>query len=410
MPEAARTFRYRALTRAGERISGELVARDRAMAIARLQAQGLVPLRAEAAAGGGPRGLLQQNVFGGARLSAQQLADFMQQLATLIGSSIPVEQALGVMSGPEAGARARRVAQELLRRLRAGAGLGDAMAADPRSFPPVALSMVRAGEASGLLEAALQRLADYLRRSAEVRAAILSALVYPMLLVAAAAGSVVLILAVVLPQLKPLFAHAHKALPWETRLALAASDGLRDGWWAGLLLLALSFALLRRLLREPTVLARCDRALLAAPLLGAALRKAETARFARTLGALVGSNVTLPVALALGQAVLVNSLMAEAVDRVRKALKEGGGLADPLAGTGVFPDLTIQFIRIGEATGRLDEMLLKQADLFDAEVRRLIDRGLALLVPVVTILMGILVGGIVASVMAAILSVNDLAM
>jgi general secretion pathway protein F len=134
------------------------------------------------------------------------------------------------------------------------------------------------------------------------------------------------------------------------------------------------------------------------PIVGAAIRRAETARFARLLGALAGANVALPVALALAHSVLMNTVMADAVAAVAKQLKEGGGLADPLAGTGVFPDLAIQFIRIGEATGRLDEMLLKQADLFDGEVRRLIDRGLAMLVPAITILLGMIVAGIVASV------------
>jgi general secretion pathway protein F len=407
MPEALTTFRYRALTRAGEKISGEVAARDRGAAIARLQAQGLIPLLAEAADGASLAAFLRRDLFGSATLSAKELADFMQEFATLAGAGIPVEQALATLVGPEAGRKRRRIAEDLLRRLRGGASLADAMAAEPKTFPPLALGMVRAGEAGGALETGLTRLADYLRRSADVGEAVRSALVYPAILMATALASVVLILTVVLPQLKPIFAHAHGPLPLGTQLVLLASDVVRVWWWALLIGAALLAELLRRFLLDPVIRTRRDRLLLRVPILGQAIRRAETARFARLLGALAGANVALPLALALAHSVLMNTVMADAVAAVAKQLKEGGGLADPLAGTGVFPDLAIQFIRIGEATGRLDEMLLKQADLFDAEMRRLIDRGLALLVPAITILMGLIVGGIVASVMTAILSAND---
>lgn len=407
MPEALTTFRYRALTRAGEKISGEVTARDRGAAIARLQAQGLIPLLAEAVDGASLAAFLRRDLFGSATLSAKELADFMQEFATLAGAGIAVEQALATLAGPEAGRKRRRIAEDLLRRLRGGASLADAMAAEPKTFPPLALGMVRAGEAGGSLETGLTRLADYLRRSADVGEAVRSALVYPAILMATALASVVLILTVVLPQLKPIFAHAHGPLPLGTQLVLLASDIVRAWWWALLIGVAVVAELLRRLLRDPVIRTRRDRLLLRMPIVGAAIRRAETARFARLLGALAGANVALPVALALAHSVLMNTVMADAVAAVAKQLKEGGGLADPLAGTGVFPDLAIQFIRIGEATGRLDEMLLKQADLFDTEVRRLIDRGLALLVPAITILMGLIVGGIVTSVMTAILSAND---
>jgi general secretion pathway protein F len=410
MPDALINFRYRALNRTGERVSGELAARDRRAAVARLQAQGLVPLSAEAAGRGALDGLLRRDLFGGRRLSAKELANLVQQLSTMVGAGIPAEQALGIMTGPETVPRSRRVAQELLRRLRNGASLADAMAADPASFPPIALGMVRAGESSGTIEAALQRLADYFRHNADIRDSVHSALVYPAILLATAFGSVVMILTIVLPRLKPMFAHAHTALPIATRLVLAASDGLRDWWWALLLLAGLLAYAIRHALRSPVIRAARDRTLLRTPLLGSAIRRAETARFLRTLGSLAGSAVPLPVALALSQSVLVNSIMADAVARVCKQLKEGAGLAEPLAVTRVFPESAIQFIRIGEATGRLDEMLLKQADLFDGEVRQLIDRGLAMLVPAITVVLGIVVGGIMASVMSAILSINDVAL
>jgi general secretion pathway protein F len=172
MPEALTTFRYRALTRAGEKISGEVTARDRGAAIARLQAQGLIPLLAEAVDGASLAAFLRRDLFGSATLSAKELADFMQEFATLAGAGIAVEQALATLAGPEAGRKRRRIAEDLLRRLRGGASLADAMAAEPKTFPPLALGMVRAGEAGGSLETGLTRLADYLRRSADVGEAV----------------------------------------------------------------------------------------------------------------------------------------------------------------------------------------------------------------------------------------------
>jgi general secretion pathway protein F len=407
MPEVLSTFRYRALNRAGESVRGELTARDRSSAVARLQAQGLIPLTADAAESNTLGSFLRRDLFGGGKLSPKELATFLLQLSTMVGAGLPAEGALGIMAGHEAAPRSRRVAEELLRRLRNGASLANAMASDARNFPPVALGMVRAGESSGAIEVALGRLAEYFRRSSDIRASIQSALVYPAILVAMAFGSVIMILTVILPRLKPMFQHAHTKLPFVTRTILAASDGWRDWWWAVLLLVCLLAYVIRRAFQDPAILAWRDQLLLRTPLLGSAVRRAETARFVRTLGSLAGGTVPLPVALALSQSVLVNTVMAAAVARVCKQLKEGAGLADPLAGTGVFPELVIHFIRIGEATGRLDEMLLKQADLFDGEVRELIDRGLSMLVPAITLALGIVVGGIMAAMMSAILSMND---
>jgi general secretion pathway protein F len=403
------TFRYRALNRSGDAIGGEVEAADRAAAVAHLQGLGLVPLAAEVARLDSLKAVLMRDFFGERRLSGKELADFFQQLSTLVGASVPVEQALGILTRRQGAPRTRLATQDLLRRLRSGVSLADAMHSDRRRFPSIAIGMVRAGEASGNLESSLARLAEYLRRSENMRQSVYSALVYPAMLVATAFLSVIVILTVVLPQLEPLFVHSGAALPLATTIVIAASDVLRSWWWAMLGGAVGGVLILRRLFSDPSVKLRRDAAILRLPFLGAAVQLAEAARFARTLGTLAGGNVPLPTALVLAQAVLSNAVMLDSVATVTTQLKQGGSLADLLTRAGVFPELSIQLIRVGEATGRLDEMLVKQADLFDADLQRVIERSLAMLVPVITIVLGMIVAAIIASVMVAILSVNDLA-
>jgi general secretion pathway protein F len=282
------------------------------------------------------------------------------------------------------------------------------MAAHEASFPPIVVGMVRAGEVSGALPATLGRLADYLQRSEAIRQSIRSALIYPTILVLTASGSVLVVLTVVLPALRPSIEDSGASLPVVTQIAFAASKAVQDFWWAfGLCTVAVVFGL-RYALQNPAGRTSRDRIFLNAPILGRALLHAEVARFARTLGVLIGG-VALPAALALSYPVVSNTLVAKAVAQVTDRLREGAGLAEQLAEAAIFPVLAVQLVRIGEATGKLDTMLLQLADSFDEQVQRTISRSLAIMVPVITILMGAFVAGIIASVMLAVLSINELA-
>ena len=401
------TFRYRAVTRAGEALAGELDAADHRSAIARLQAQGHIPLSATAIHVGTLQAFLTKDLFGGRGLSSKALADLLQQLATLVGAGIPLEQTLGMLTARDADARLRWVAGELRRRVRDGSCLSEAMRAESRAFPRIAIAMVRAGESSGALDTALARLAVYVRSIESIKESVRSALIYPAILVVTAFISILVILTVVLPQLKPLL-HDTASLPFATQLVLNVSDLVRDYWWLLAAMLGATGISIYRFLINPSRRLGRDAVLLRLPLVGTAIKRAEAARFSRTLGVLVTANVPLPSALAMAEAALGNMAIAEAVSRVTRSLKEGGGLAEPLAATAMFPELAIQMIRIGEATGQLDEMLTKQADIFETEVRRLIERLLALLVPILTVTLGLVIAGLIASVLAALLSINDL--
>jgi general secretion pathway protein F len=402
-------FQYKAVAPDGSVARGELDAPDRAAAAARLQSQGHVPLTLEISRPTtGLRALLSQEIGGGRHRGPKLAADLIGRLALLLEAGVPLEAALALLAGSEGSAAIKELAADILRRLRGGGNLSDAMAAHGEVFQPIIVAMVRAGEASGALASSLSRLADHLARAEAVRQSIRSALIYPAVLLATAAGSVLLVLLVVLPQLEPVFAEAGDRLPLLTRMAFAASAGIRRFWWVLVIIIGSAFLLGRRVLNDPVFCARRDAFLLRLPIVGLTVRRAEAARFARVLGTLVGGGMTLAPSLLLARPVLANRVVIDAIERVIGAVREGGGLAGPLSKAAVFPDLAVQMIRIGEATGRLDSILLRLADLLDFEVQRTINRALALLVPALTICLGGLVAGIIASVMLAVLGINDL--
>lgn len=388
-------------------LRGRIEAATQAEAQARLQAQGRVLLSLDLDEGSGWRSVLTRDVGRRHGLPPAALARLTGRLAALLAAGLQVEAALALLVA-DAEAGVQDPLAELLRHLRGGTGLAEAMAADTRSFPPMVVAMVRAGEANGALAETLARLAEHLLRTETVRQTIRSALIYPAVLLATAAGSILLVLLVVLPQLEPVFTDTGAALPAVTRLAFALSHLLRNYWWAiGLGSLVMGFAM-RQLLADPAMQLRRDAWLLRLPLLGPAWRRAETGRFAQTLGALLAGGVSLPAGLVLARPVLANRVVADAIGRMTLSVREGGSFAGAMARCGLFPELALQMIRVGEATGRLDAMLTQLAKLLEADVTRTLNRGLSLLVPGLTIVLGLVVAGIIASVMLAVLSVNEM--
>jgi general secretion pathway protein F len=221
--------------------------------------------------------------------------------------------------------------------------------------------------------------------------------------------SVVFVLTFVLPQFAPLFAQSGKPLPLLTALALDAGALLTDYGLLLAILAAAGFLLLQRVARQPAFRALRDRVLLRLPLLGDLVLKTQVERFSRMLGALLANGVALPQALVIARDTLTNCVVADAVSQTAASLKEGEPLAARLRQTGIFPSLVLDMIRVGEESGSLQEMLLKQADLYEHEVKHAVERLLGLLVPLMTVVMGLMVAGLIASIAVAILSINDLA-
>jgi general secretion pathway protein F len=402
-------YRYEAVDAAGELLRDELDAASPDAAIERLRDQGLLPLAVVEAKGGWWRGGFSQPLFSKRQaLSAQAVMLLTQQLSNLLNAGLPLDRALTVLISVTDDPRSKALLERVQEKVRGGSTLADALEAQG-TFSRFYLNMVRAGEAGGALEAVLKRLTEFLERSRALRESVSSALIYPLILLSVAALSVIILLTFVVPQFQQLFADAGKALPLATQIVIATGNGFRHYWWVGLLAIFLIVAALRQQMSRPESRVRWDRWFLRLPLFGDLIAKVETARLSRTLGTLLGNGVSLLNALTIVRETLTNRVLATALGEVAEHVKTGRGLADPLLEAGDFPKLAVQMIRVGEETGQLQEMLLQVADTYDEEVQTAVKRMLTLLEPALILGLGVVIAGIIMSILVAILSLNELA-
>jgi len=401
-------YRYRAISQGGSVVTGLVDAPNQAAVLQRVRALGQYPVSASPARG---------NVFAAvsaafvpnSRTSHRRLSMATQELSTLLQAGLDLDRALVVLERlGDLGPLCRNFAS-VRARLRDGADFAEALAAE-KVFPPFFVSAVRAAEWGGTLHTTLRALSEYLARSVAVRESIAGALVYPIILLVTAGLSIIFILVFVLPEFQPLFAEAGKALPLPTRLIMAIGDLLRRFWWILLVLMAGAVIGVRLLLLQTAQRLKLDALLLRVPVLGPLLTSIDVQRLCRTLGTLLANGVALPAALGLAKDVVSNRVLGAAVAESAVALREGDSLASQLERSGVFPEVTVDLIRVGEESGALPDMLLRQADLDEQRIRHSIDRLLAIMVPALTILLGLMVGTLIASLLTAILSVNDLAL
>jgi general secretion pathway protein F len=292
--------------------------------------------------------------------------------------------------------------------VRGGGSLSDALDAQHGSFSRLFINMVRAGEVGGSLDTTLERLADYLERSKDLKDSVISAMVYPIMLMILAGGSLVLLLVYVIPQFTPIFEELGGDLPMITKIVLAAGGILQNFWWGLIGLTILAVVLFRRMLANPEKRLQWDTRVLHMRWVGDLVAKMEIARLSRTLGTLLTNGVPLLSGLSIARNVMNNSLLRQSVEATTQQVKTGGGLAHNLAESGQFPRLALQMVSVGEETGQLDVMLMKVADTYDKEVRYTIDRLLAIFTPVITLLMAVMIGTIVMSVLMAIMGINEL--
>jgi general secretion pathway protein F len=398
-------FQYKAADRSGEAESGRLEARDEAAAVERLQALGFIPIRVEpveetAQAGGG--------LFSRRRISQDQVGMLTRELATLLRSGVPLDRAVEILislaPAPQMQALLTRVRDEV----RGGAALSKALEAHPAVFSRFYVGMIRAGEAGGALGAVLARIGEFMERSQELKETVKSALIYPTILVLAAVTSVMLLLVFVVPQFSQMFEQSGKALPLATQIVIYAGDLLRQYWWAIPIALFLVYRYFAWQMARPETKFVWDGRMLRLPLAGDLLTKIEVARFARTLGTLIANGIPLLAALTIVKETVGNSVIGAGLEAVREQLKAGQGLSKPLMAQGIFPQLAVHMVGVGEETGHLDEMLTRVADVYDREGSLSVKRMLALLEPVMILGLGLVIGGIILSILMAILKVNSL--
>lgn len=343
------------------------------------------------------------------RTGQSSLVLALHELGSLVKAGLPVDRGLTVVAELFPEPRLKGALLRVRDAVRRGVSLADAMEAEPDYFMAFHVNLVRAGEAAGALDDALLRLAEHLRQKDALRGQIMVALIYPAILMLVGVAALILLATVVLPQLAPIFADAGQQMPLPTQLILDASDFLQRFGWLVVVLAVLGVMALRQYLQKPENGLRWDRIKLRLPVLGSIIMAVQTAWFARTSGTLLKAGVALPTALVLARQTVTNRAMSEALRLATIDVRAGRKLTDALQKSGVFSLLTAQLISVGEEVGHLDDMLIHQAELFERSAARDIERLVAILVPALTIVIGSSVAGVLASILLAVMKLNELA-
>ena len=345
---------------------------------------------------------------GRGRVSRAVKTQFSVQFATLQDAGMPVLRSLKILEGQTAPGRFKDVLGEISEDVEGGSPLSESFAKHPKVFDDLYVNIVKAGEAGGMLTQVFQRLADFMERSDRMIRRVKGALAYPLFVTLFAIGVVTFIMIVVIPQFEEIFSGLKSDLPKLTQLLIGASRWLGSvGWWMiPLLVLALvgAWKLVRR---TPKGRLSTDRLKFRVPLFGQLMRKTQVARFARTLGTLSSSGVPLLDSLDIVRGTSTNAVMEFAVDDIKSSVSEGENLAPPMGESGIFDDMVVNMVDVGEETGELDRMLMKVADRYDEEVDNTVTTLLSVLEPALIVVMGIIVGVIVIALFLPMLEIQD---
>jgi len=397
-------FVYKALTPAGEQLEGQMDATTRAEVISKIQAAGNIPITAKEIS----TGFSLENLFSARKTVTQkQVGEFTDQLSTLLSSGMPLERSLSVMIDIIDDERLRIMVEQIRDKVRGGGTLSDALG-DQHVFTNMYVNMVRAGEMGGTLEVTLLRLADYMTRAKELKDSVISAMIYPIILLVLSGVSMFVLLGKVVPSFKPMFEDAGVELPAITQLVMAIADFVQNYWWLMILIVVVFIVLIKQKLKESDFRLSWDTKILKLPLVGALITRIDIARFTRTLGTLVDSGVPLLTGLNIAKKVVNNTLLHQVISDASEKVKHGEPLAHGLEDSEEFPRLAQQLISVGEETGKLNEMLLKTANTYDVEVKTAIDRMISMMVPVVVLVLAALIFFIIFAIMMAMLEMNDL--
>lgn len=402
-------FRYRAVTAAGDVLEGEMEAASQELVIRQLQSQGHFPIRAEEVVIRSLPRINRRHLLRPRRVSRQDINLITLELSTLLQSGLTLDRTLAILTDLAEHDALRKLLADIHKAVRAGASLSAALEAQPGAlFSRFYLNMVRAGESSGALDIALERLAEFMERSRKLRETLISALIYPAILATMAVVSVIVLLTFVIPRFAEMFQDLGQALPWPTRVVIGVGSFLESYWWVIVIMGTAVVYFLRYQLRVPARRLPWDARLLKLPLVGTLIAQHEAARFTRTLGTLLSNGVPMLQAITIAKEVIGNLVITNAVESITSSLKEGQSLARALAAAQVFPRLTGHLLQVGEETGNLEAMLLRLGDIYERDVQTAVQRLVVLIEPTLILGLGLVVGGIIMSVLVAVLSVNEL--
>ena len=419
-------FAYRATTLDGTVQEGTLEAEDQRAASDKLRDKGLIPLTLKPHV----EGIKEKGKFS-FRFVKVDLITLTTELSALLNAGLPLDRGLHILSDISENESTRKIVQAILKSIREGSSFSDALQKHPKIFPKLYINMVRAGESGGILQHVLEQLVEFLESAKELRTTVVSAMIYPAILMLTGIISIILLFTFVLPRFSSIFAELGGSLPLPTKILLTTTEALRSVSWFLLVVIIAGVFAVRKYIQSDAGRYQWDR--LKLKLLGDVLVKLETARFCRTLGTLLTSGVPLLQALRNARDVITNEVMAVAIDTVIKGVKEGRGIAQPLTEARVspgierrmkyrkesviaqpltkahvFPSLALSMIKVGEETSQLNTMLTKVAVIYEKSLRESIKRFVSFLEPALILLMGLVIGFIVVSMLMAIFSITDL--
>ena len=392
-------FSYTATTMDGSIVEGVIEAPEEKSAIDKLKLTGVIPLKLAAPKEEGARRLWRKSAKAG-------VLTFTTEMSALLSAGLPLDRSLNILSEISESGEMKSVVQSILKAIREGSAFSDALQHHPKVFSKLYVSMIRAGEVGGVLEVVLEKLGEFLETSKELKDTVVSAMIYPTILVLTGGASIIVMLTFVLPRFSVVFADLGGALPLPTQILMTVSNALKSYWWIAVLIALGGWTLFKSYLKSESGRYKWDG--LKLRMVGDVTRRLETARFCRTLGTLLKSGVPLLQAMTNAKEVLGNQVIASSIDKVSKGTKEGKGIAIPLSEAQVFPPLALSMIKVGEETGQLDTMLLKVATTYEKSLREALKRFMGLLEPMMILIMALIIGFIVVSMLLGIYSIMDI--
>src|SRR6266851_2966086 len=385
-------FQYTARTLKGDLVNDKIDLPTRDDVIAHLRKNRMVVVQVRAA----PREFKINFKFGGG-VKTRDVVVFTRHFATMINAGLPLVQALDILAQQTENKILADTTRQVVYDVESGQTLADALRKHPKAFNDLYVNMVAAGEAGGILDTILMRLAEFLEKNDKLVRKVKGAMIYPSVIMSVAGIAVTVLLIFVIPVFENLFSSAGLALPLPTRIVMGASRFLKGYWYMVIAAVVTAWFLYKRYVSKPEGRLRVDRILLNVPVLGDVLRKSAVSRFTRTLGTLVSSGVSILDGLEITARTAGNRVVQDAIMESRSSIAGGDTIAQPLKKSGVFPPMVISMISVGEQTGGLDEMLSKIADFYDDEVDAAVGNLLSLLEPMMIVFLGVVVGGMVVS-------------
>lgn len=402
------TFAYRARTKSGRIVADTMESDTKASIISKLQQMDYFPIEVVEKSGKDTGFSIKKEISlqRSRRVRAKDITLFTRQLSNLINAGMPLLKALTVLARQTENGKLAEMIKDLKNEVQDGKALSDALAKHPQAFSKLYLGMIKAGEAGGVIEVILNRLADFSEQQQALKDKVKSALAYPVITSLVGVGTIIFLLTFVIPRFVTMFQDIGKTLPLPTRILIATSNILKGYWWFYLPVILLAGFIIRQYAKKDEGKMVLDRIKLNLPLLGKMLRKVAIANFTRTLGTLIKNGVPILTGLNMAKDTIGNRVIAQELVRIHNNVKDGDSLARPLARSKEFPPIVADMVAIGEETGKIEDTLVNVADFYDAEIENTVKTLTSLLEPIIILIMGVVVGFIVLAMLLPVFQIS----